>query len=184
MPSWPDEDEAPIPLVRRPVRKRADDAADHHRADTDASALPDARDARDDRMSPAVAGGLAGFAGGLAALGVVHGLEPHDLARPIVEVAAVRGVAVAVAFGIAYATSASIGSLVGGTFAVVTRYLERWGPLLVWALVFFVSLALLLLAATSANGRGLGPAFSGPVLAASAAYAVVVSFSLPIRLRR
>ncbi|MBX3260137.1 MAG: hypothetical protein KF782_10645 [Labilithrix sp.] len=138
----------------------------------------------DDRMSPAVSGGIAGFAGGLAALGSVHALAPAALARPVLAVAEARGVDLAVSFGVAYVTAAAVGALVGGTFAVVTRYLRRWGPLLLWALVFFVSLATLLLALSSAYGRGAGPALSGPILAASAAFAVVVSFSLPIRRRR
>ena len=126
--------------------------------------------------------GLA--AGGLAALGVVHGLEPEALARPMIAVAHARNVELVVAFGVAYVTAAAIGSLVGATFAVVTRYLRKWGPLLLWATVFFVSLAMLLLAASSAYGRGAGAALSAPILAASAAYAFVVSFSLPIRRRR
>ena len=122
--------------------------------------------------------------GGLAALGAVHALAPAALTRPVLAVAEARGVDLAVSFGVAYATAAAIGALVGGTFAVVTRYLRKWGPLLLWAVVFFVSLAMLLLALSSSYGRGAGPALSGPILAASAVFAVVVSFSLPIRRRR
>lgn len=144
----------------------------------DLSAIPD------DRMSPAVSGGIAGFFGGLAALGVVHGLEPEALARPMIAVADGRHVDLTVAFAVAYVTAAAIGALVGATFAVVTRYLRKWGPLLIWAIVFFVSLAMLLLAASATYGRGVGVALAGPILAASAAYAFVVSFSLPIRRRR
>ena len=129
-------------------------------------------------------GGIGLFFGGLAMLGVVHGLAPDALARPMIAVAHARNVELVVAFAVAYATAAAIGALVGATFAVVTRYLRKWGPLVLWALVFFISLAMLLLAASSAYGRGAGAALSGPILAASAAYAVVVSFSLPIRRRR
>ena len=134
-------------------------------------------------MSPSVAGGITGLLGGLAAFGVVHGLAPGALARPIVAVADARNVELVVSFAIAYATAAAIGSLVGATFSVVTRYLRKWGALMVWALVFFVSLAMLLLAASSAYGRGVSPALSAPILAASAAYALVVALSLPLRRR-
>lgn len=137
-----------------------------------------------DRMGPAVSGGIAGFFAGAAALGVVHALAPLAIATPIVRAAELRGVDAMVGFGVAYATAAALGSLVGATFAVVTRYLRKWVPLLVWALVFFVSLVMLLLAASSVYGRGFGVSLSGPILAAGAAYAFVVSFSLPIRRRR
>jgi hypothetical protein len=183
MATYSDNEEIPIPLVRRhapfagtPVEIEAEE--DERSQQESLSAIPA------DRMTPAVAGGLAGLLGGLAALGVVHGLEPEALGRPIAAAAAARGVDLAATLGIAYVTAAAIGSLVGATFAVVTRYLRKWGPLLLWAVVFFVSLAMLLLAASSAYGRGAGVALSGPILAASAAFAFVVSFSLPIRRRR
>ena len=184
MPSYSDNEEIPLPLVRRVVRP-SERRTDEIEADADDGSQPlDLYAIPDDRMSPAVSGGIAGFVGGLAALGVVHGLEPEALARPMIAVAHARNVELIVAFAVAYVTAAAIGSLVGATFAVVTRYLRKWGPLLLWAIVFFVSLAMLLLAASSAYGRGAGAALSGPILAASAAYAFVVSFSLPIRRRR
>jgi hypothetical protein len=118
------------------------------------------------------------------ALGVVHALAPAALALPLSVVASARGVDPALSFAIAYATSGCVGSLVGATFATVTRYLRRWGPLTIWAFVFFLSLAMLPLAASSAYGRGPSAVLYGPILAASAAYGVFVSFSLPIRRRR
>ncbi len=184
MPSYYDNEEIPLPLVRRIDGRRVERTVEVE-ADDDAGSQPLGRFAlHDDRMSPGVSGGLAGFFGGLGALGVVHGLEPEALARPMIAIAQARSVELTVAFGVAYATTAALGALVGATFAVVTRYLRKWGPLLLWAVVFFVSLALLLLAASSVYGRGAGAALSGPILAASAAYAVIVSFSLPIRRRR
>jgi hypothetical protein len=53
----------------------------------------------------------------------------------------------------------------------------------VWALVFFVSLTMLLLAASSAYGHGAGVTMAPAILLASAAYAIVVSFQLPLRRR-
>jgi hypothetical protein len=72
---------------------------------------------------------------------------------------------------------------VGGCFASVTRYLRRWFPLVVWALVFFVSLTMLVLAVSAAYGHGLGVSMAPAILLASAAYAVIVSFQLPLRRR-
>ncbi|HVH41936.1 MAG TPA: hypothetical protein VM925_06315 [Labilithrix sp.] len=188
MPTYSDDEELGTPnqpflLVRRHVpssRTAAELDADEELGSQslDLSAI------HDDRMTPAVSGGIAGFLGGTVALAVVHGLRPEALARSIVVVADARGVDPAVALGIAYATAAALGSLVGATFAVVTRYLRKWGPLALWALVFFVSLAMLLLAISSAYGRGAGATLTGPILAASAAFGFVVSFSLPIRRRR
>ncbi len=184
MPSPSDNEEIPLPLVRRIVRPSVRRAAEVE-ADVDERSRPlDLSAIPDDRMSPSVAGGIMGLLGGLAAFGVVHALRPEVLTGPMIDVADARRVELVVAFAIAYATAAAIGALVGATFAVVTRYLRKWGPLLVWALVFFVSLAMLLLAVSSAYGRGVSPVLSGPILAASAAYAVVVSFSWPLRRRR
>lgn len=181
MQSYPDNDEIPLPLVRRldpPLRIThviADAEDDGGRYD---SAIPS------DRVAPSTAGGIAGLFAGVAALGVVHAAVPTELYRPIAAVAIARGVDVSLSFGMAYLTAASIGALVGATFAVVTRYLRKWGPLAFWAFVFFVSLTMLLLAVSSAYGRGVGPALNLPILAAGAIYGLVVAFSLPIRRRR
>jgi len=183
MATYSDNDEIPLPLVRRSPPATSPAELDRE-AEEDGGSQPLDLSAIPDRMTPAVSGGIAGFAGGLAALGVVHGLEPQALTRPILAVADARGVDLAVSFGIAYLTCAALGSLVGAGFSVVTRYLRKWGPLALWGLVFFVSLAMLLLAASSVYGRAAGAALSGPILAASAAFGLVVSFSLPIRRRR
>jgi hypothetical protein len=134
-------------------------------------------------MRPQIAGGVVGFLAGLAALGVVQVLAPSFLARPIELAAVARGVDPRIALGIAYATAGAAGALVGAAFAMLTRYLRRWFALLVWAEVFFGSLTMLVLAILG-PGRGVAVPLVGPILAASAAYAFVVSFSLPIRRRR
>ncbi len=70
-------------------------------------------------------------------------------------------------------------------FASVTRHLRRFVPLVIWALVFFTSLAMLLLAYASTHGRdGMVAALSPSLLIATAVYAFVASFQLPIRKRR
>lgn len=173
MPSSADEEDIPLPLVRRAVRPRAEVGAED-----------DLRATLGDRASPAVAGGVSGLVGGLVALGVVHGLEPASFSRPLIAVAAARDVTLSLVLVVAYVTSAAIGALVGAIFAAVTQHLRRWGPLLAWAIVFFVSLTMLSLAASSVYEPGARAELSGPILAASAAYAVAVSFSLPIRRRR
>jgi hypothetical protein len=49
--------------------------------------------------------------------------------------------------------------------------------------VFFVSLTMLLLAASSAYGHGFGVSLAPAILLASVAYAFLVSFQLPLRRR-
>lgn len=168
-----EDEEIPLALVRRSERT-ADIGSQPEEA-------PETRSS--DRMRPGPAGGLAGLAAGAAAFGVIHGIAPAAIAGPIHAAAAEWGVAPEVSFAVAYVTASALGALVGACFASVTRYLRRWVPLVVWALVFFVSLALLLLALSQAYGRGIGVAFAPAILVASATYAFVVSFSLPIRKR-
>ena len=136
-----------------------------------------------DRLTPGLAGGLFGAIAAAASLGLVHAIAPRLVEGPVLHASSLRGVDVALTFGIAYGTVVAMGGLVGTTFAIVTRYLRKWFPLLVWSLVFFVSLAMLLLVATSSE-RDVSSALAGPVLLASAVFAVLVSFSLPIRRRR
>jgi hypothetical protein len=164
-----EEEEIPLALSRRRVGREDPVTTD------EAEAPRRARLA--DRMGEGTSGGLAGLFAGPAALGVVHGLTPLTLNEPILRASGLWGVEPIVSLVIAYVTAAAVGALVGACFASVTRYLRRWLPLVVWSLVFFVSLTLLVLAL--ARKPTLAPA----VLAASAAYAVVVSFALPIRKR-
>lgn len=131
-----------------------------------------------------MAGGIAGFVAGALAFAAVHLTAAAPLLRPITAAAEARGVSTQTALLVAYGTTAALGSIVGATFAVVTRYLRKWLPLTMWAVVFFTSLAMLVLAVAGMNGRGPDRALSFPILFASAVYALVVAFSLPIRLRR
>ena len=137
---------------------------------------------QEDRLSPSVAGGLAGFVAGVGALATVHGLAAPRFVGSILAAATARGVDFNVSLAVAYVTAAAVGALVGAGFAVVTRYLRKLLPLIVWALVFFGSLSLLLLAGASVYGRSAGM-LAGPIVVASAVYGLIVSFSLPIRRR-
>jgi hypothetical protein len=135
-------------------------------------------------MRPGSAGALTGIFAGAAALGLVHGLAPGAFSQPIVAVAAARGVDPIVSFVVAYLTAAALGGIIGALFAVVTRYLRRWFPLLLWALVFFGSLTMLLMAVARTYAPTIGLTLAPAILGASALFAFIVSFSLPIRRRR
>lgn len=163
-----EDDEIPLALVRRSPRREAQ--VTHDEADEPPFAPSD-------RMGVGTSGGLAGFFAGAAALGVVHGLMPWAINAPVLRAGSVWGVEPIVSLVIAYVTAAAVGALVGSCFAAVTKYLRRWFPLLIWSLVFFLSLTLLVLAL--AKRPQLAPA----VLAASAAYAFIVTFALPLRKR-
>jgi len=88
------------------------------------------------------------------------------------------------AFPLAYLAAAAGGAMLGAGFAWVTRHLRRFVPLLIWAVVFFVSLTMLALALSSTYGHGLGVALAPAILAASGVFACIASFQLPLRLRR
>jgi hypothetical protein len=151
------DEEIPFPLLRRrEVRRR-------------------------DRMRAAPSGALTGVLAGIAALGIVHALAPEALARPVRDAAGQWGVSASLSLVVAYGTAGALGALVGAAFASVTRYLRRWLPLAVWAIVFFVSLTLLILAISRSFGWALPNVVTVAALAASAAYAVVVSLALPLR---
>jgi hypothetical protein len=144
---------------------------------------------QDDRLTPSVAGGIVGLFAGPIALGMASAVAGKVVTAPILRAADVRGVDVGVSFAIAFMTAAAIGSLAGGAFAFVTRYLRRWLPLSLWGMVFFVCLAMVVVTAPHAAGRYLlagsvPPELSLPVLTAGAVFGLLVSFSLPIRRRR
>jgi hypothetical protein len=183
MPSYTDSEEIPLPLVRRAAFRAPID-----RDDEDDGLRPELVSVtRRDRLSPGVSGGIAGFMAGLGALAVVHAMTMDTFLSPIAAAARARGVDFEVGLAVAYVTAAATGSLIGATFAIVTRYLRKWFPLLLWAVVFFVSLTLVCLAAWTAWGhaalRTISLSVSLPVLLAGAVFGMLVSFSLPIRRR-
>ena len=177
------DEEMPLPLLRRSTRSTPIEAEED---------IPMRRDYRDaaprpvvaDRMQPASAGALAGLVGGAAGLGVVHALHAAPIAAGITRLADRFGLPADAAVPVAYLAAALGGAVLGAMFASVTRHLRRsFAAVVVWALVFFVSLTMLMLAMSSAYGRGLGVSMAPAILLASAAYALVVSFQLPLRRR-
>lgn len=122
-----------------------------------------------------------GAAGGLLALAFIHAIATDGLAAAVDRVAGARGVEFTATFLIGYATAGAVGALIGGVFGNVTRYLRKWPALVVWSLVFFISVALVFLASLAVFNGGIRPDLAAPVIGAAALYAFVVSFSLPIR---
>lgn len=180
MPSFYEDDEISLPLVStRAPRVTYESSDDEGSRDKDQIAPP-----RPDRMRPGTAGALTGVLAGVAAFGLVHGLHQAAVATPIIHAATARGVDPIISFVVAYATAGALGGVVGALFAMVTRYLRRWFPLLLWGLVFFGSLTMLLLAIARTYAPTIGVALAPAILGASAVFGFVVSFSLPIRRRR
>jgi hypothetical protein len=179
MPSTYDDEEMPLPLVRRSTRPVAIEAEE------DISLRRDYRHGvSNDRMSPKAAGALMGFLAGAAGLAVVHALHLPAISAGIARVSSSWGVPPDASTPLAYLAAGASGAVVGAMFASVTKNLRRrYLALLVWALVFFVSLTMLVLAISSAYGRGTGVAMAPAILLASAAYALVWSFQLPLRRR-
>jgi hypothetical protein len=135
-------------------------------------------------MRPGTAGALMGFVAGAAGLGVVHAMHLPRISAGISRIATAWGLPPDAAVPLAYLAIALGGALIGAAFASMTKHLRRsFAALVVWALVFFVSLTMLVLAASSAYGHGLGVSMAPAILLASAAYAFVVSFQLPLRRR-
>ena len=170
-----DDEELPLPLLRRAVPRAAIEAE---------GGIRGLREARlGDRLRPGTAGALTGFLAGAAGLGVVHAMHVGRIGEGMVQLAAAWGIPADAAAPLAYLAAAVGGAVVGLGFATVTQHLRRFVPLLIWAVVFFMSLTMLALAASSAYGRGLGVSLAPAILAASGVFAFVASFQLPMRRR-
>ncbi|MDB4943173.1 MAG: hypothetical protein JWP97_2707 [Labilithrix sp.] len=177
-----DDEDLALPLLRRTGRPYA--PAAFIEAEEDMPLRRDARrDLLADRFAPASAGALAGAAAGAASLGLVHALHVTRITDGILRAAGMVGVPGDAAVPLAYLAAAVLGAAVGAAFASVTRHLRRLVPLMFWAEVFFVSLAMLALAASATYGRGVGVAMAPAILAGSAVFAFVASFQLKLRVR-
>lgn len=173
-----DDEEMPLPLLNRSGAKAETGA------EGDTLSRRDYREARTaDRLRPGAAGALTGLLAGATGLGVVHAMHVTAIGQGIQRLAADLGLPPDAALPVAYLAAAAFGAMFGAVFASVTRHLRRFVPLVIWALVFFVSLAMLVLAVSASYGRGLGVWMAPAILLASAAYALVVSFQLPLRKR-
>ena len=139
-----EDEELPLPLLRRAAPKPATEAED------DIPMRRDYRATRGDRLQPATAGALAGALAGAAA--------PRRRPRPPSGAPSWPGSRASAPAGrsrptrripLAYLAAGLGGAVVGAVFASTTRHLRRsFLALLVWALVFFVSL-------DDARARGL-----------------------------
>jgi hypothetical protein len=182
-----EDEELPLPLLQSRARKSS---APRARVAIEAEDdMPLRRDYRDrprkaDRLRPSAAGAITGALAGAAGLGVVHGLHMSRIAGGISRIATAWDLPPDAATPLAYLAAAVGGAIVGAGFASVTRHLRRsYAAVFIWALIFFLSLTMLVLAISSAYGRGLGVAIAPAILLASVAYAFVVSFQLPLRRR-
>ena len=196
MASLIDDDEIALPLVRRaspkssrsraPVSQRvaAVRAVDVVETEEDSEIVPLRGRAAEvhDRMTPGMAGGLMGFLAGAAAFGVVHAMETPRMEQAFASAATQWGIAKDASTAVAYLTAAAACALVGASFAAVTRHLRRFFPLVIWSLVFFVSLTLLVLAIARTYSQAAAT-MAPAILAASAVFAFVWAFELPLRKR-
>ncbi|MDB5216646.1 MAG: hypothetical protein JWO86_4573 [Myxococcaceae bacterium] len=178
-----EDEEMPLPLLQSralPARRRA-----RIEAEDDMPLRRDYRAQRPaDRLRPGTAGALMGLVAGAAGLGVVHAMHLPRISDGIMRLATRLGLPPDAAVPMAYLAAAVGGALIGAAFAALTKHLRRsFAALVVWALVFFVSLTMLVLAVSAAYGHGLGVSMAPAILLASAAYAVIVSFQLPLRRR-
>ena len=119
----------------------------------------------------------------MVALAFVHAVDRDGLAAAVDRVAGERGVDFTVTFLLGYLTAGALGAVAGGT-GNVTRYLRKWPALVVWSLVFFVSVALVFVASLSVFSGGMRADLAAPVIGAAATYGLLVSFCLPIRRAR
>jgi hypothetical protein len=135
-------------------------------------------------MRPGSAGAITGLVAGAAGLGVVHAMNLLAISQGVARTGENLGLPPDASMPLTYLAAAAFGALIGAGFASVTQNLRRsFVAMLVWALVFFVSLTMLALALSSAYGRGIGVSMAPAILLASAIYAVIVSFQLPLRRR-
>ena len=141
------------------------------------------RDRRQERFSPAKSGAITGFVGGGAAVGVVQTMQAGPFMGGVARLAGSWGVSPGAALGITYGVACLGGAVLGACFAAVTQRLVRWVPLLIWSLVFFVCLAMIVLAATRPYLSSAAAAMTPAMLVASVAFGFVVSLSLLIRRR-
>lgn len=172
--TYEDED-LPLPLLRRSVQRLPIEAED------DTPPRRGFHRPLGDRLGPGAAGALMGLLAGAAGLGVVHAMHPTRIGEGIVQAAEAWAVPADAALPLAYVAAAIGGAVIGAGFATVTRYLRRFVPLVVWAVVFFVSLTVLALAVSSTYGHGVGVSMAPAILAASGLFAFVASFQLPLR---
>lgn len=171
-----DNDDLPLLLVRRVAQRLPGEAED----DRPVRAF---RPSRGDRLRPGTAGALIGVVAGAAGLAVIHAMHSGRFLLGAARTGTALGIPTDASVPLAYLAAAASGAVLAAGFAIVTQHLRRFVPLVVWAVVFFASLTMLLLATSSTYGRGFGVSMAPAILAASAVFGFVASFQLPLRRR-
>jgi len=141
-----------------------------------------------DRMRPSTAAALTGVLGAFAAVSTLNFLVPSGSAGSVGWLGRSLLLGPAMAYGVAYVGAGALGAVVGPSFATLTRRLNSWLPLALWAFVVFASIVTAALAMVQAYGSSVGlghvsGALFGAVMASVAAYALVATFKLPLRRR-
>ena len=141
-----------------------------------------------DRMRPSTAAALTGILGAFAAVSTLNFLVPAGSVGSVGWLGRSLLVGPVVAYGVAYVGAGALGAVVGPSFATLTRRLNSWLPLALWAFVVFASVITVGLALVQVYGSSVGlghvsGALFGAVMASVAAYALVATFKLPLRRR-
>ena len=177
------EEVGPTPIFRSrrlyTVRVDADEANEDTVQETPLSG---------DRMRPATAGALTGTLAAFVAVSTLNFLVPAGAAGSVAWLGRALQLDPAVAYVVAYAGAGVLGAVVGAGFATLTRRLNSWLPLALWALVVFASVVTVALALVQVYGANVGlghvsGALFGAVMASVAVYALVATLELPLRRR-
>ena len=139
-------------------------------------------------MGPASAGTITGTLAAFVAVSTFNFLVPAGAVGSVAWLGHSLQVDPVVAYGVAYAGAGAMGAAVGAGFATLTRRLNAWLPLALWALVVFASVMTVALALVQAYGKSVGlghvsGALFGAVMTSVAAYALVATLELPLRRR-
>lgn len=135
---------------------------------------------RTERFSPATAGALAGVLGGVLVVVALRMCDPALVLfvteRTLPQLDA--DLAQAIAAGVLLVAS----SILGASFAKVTRRLHRFSHAAIWSVLFFGSVWILagaFIAKRAAHLTALLP--FGPLLGVTAAYALALALHVPLR---
>jgi hypothetical protein len=158
------------------------------RADADDEATVRRSTVPGDRMRPSTAAALTGALGAFAAVSTLNFLVPAGSAGSVGWLGRSLLLGPVMAYGVAYVGAGALGAVVGPSFATLTRRLNSWLPLAVWAFVVFASVITVALALVQVYGSSVGlghvsGALFGAVMASVAAYAFVATLKLPLRRR-
>ncbi len=182
VPRTSSEEAGPTPIFRsrRPYTVRVD--ADEDNEDRVQESFSG------DRMHPASAGALTGTLAAFVAVSTLSFLVPAGAVGSVAWLGRSLQLDPAMAYVVAYAGAGVLGAGVGAGFATLTRRLNSWLPLALWALIVFASVVTVALALIQVYGASVGlghvsGALFGAVMASVAVYALVATLELPLRRR-